>query len=111
MARAESAAWAHAVEDFMTSSSSQLTFYGLQQLHERLRENELAVMFRNNHFATLLKKDGGLYLLVTDLGYMHEADVVWEKLDMVDGDTEFVDANFKSFRPHTGLTPEVWMGG
>lgn len=28
------------------------------------------------------------------------ADVVWEALDSVDGDTQLVDAEFRPFRPH-----------
>jgi hypothetical protein len=45
----------------------------------------LCAFFRNNHFSTMLKKDGRLYLLVTDTGYAGEASVVWELLDEIDG--------------------------
>lgn len=71
------------VEDFLGRTASQLTFQGLTQLYETVRENELCVFFRNNHFSTLFKYEGRLYLLVTDQGYLHEDRVVWERLDEV----------------------------
>ena len=43
----------------------------------------------------MVKEDGSLYLLVTDLGFLDQVDVVWESLDSVQGDTVFVDKQFK----------------
>ena len=40
---------------------------------------ELAVFFRNNHFATITKHGGELYLLATDVGFAREPLVVWER--------------------------------
>jgi hypothetical protein len=37
---------------------------------------------------------GLLYLLVTDLGYANTPDIVWEKLDVIDGDTDLVNSHF-----------------
>eukprot|EP00003_Mantamonas_plastica_P031003 TRINITY_DN787_c0_g1_i4.p1 TRINITY_DN787_c0_g1~~TRINITY_DN787_c0_g1_i4.p1 ORF type:complete len:691 (-),score=214.00 TRINITY_DN787_c0_g1_i4:459-2306(-) len=71
---------------FLDSTSNQLTFRGLYDLHQIMQPNQLAVFFRNNHFSTICKFKGGLYLLVTDLGYCNERNVVWEKFDQVDGD-------------------------
>jgi hypothetical protein len=81
------------LHDFLQQSGHQLTQYGLGTLYSHLKENDLVVFFRNNHFNTLTKKDGLLYLLVTDLGYAN-VDIVWEKLDVIDGDTEYMTANF-----------------
>jgi hypothetical protein len=39
-----------------------------------VRERELVVFFRNNHFSTVFKLHGALFLLVTDQGYLHEAE-------------------------------------
>jgi hypothetical protein len=44
---------------------------------------------RNNHFNALFKYEGSVYLLVTDQGYEAEPDIVWERLDSVNGDTTF----------------------
>jgi hypothetical protein len=44
---------------------------------------------RNNHFNALFKYEGAVYLLVTDQGYEAEPDIVWERLDSVNGDTTF----------------------
>ncbi|EEH54983.1 uncharacterized protein MICPUCDRAFT_5762, partial [Micromonas pusilla CCMP1545] len=72
------------IEDFLARSASQLTPHGLRAARDRVKENELVVFFRNNHFSTVFKKDGALYLLVTDQGYLNESDVVWEALAPAD---------------------------
>lgn len=43
------------LEEFFNLSASQLTYYGLVKLHEGVRERQLCVFFRNNHFSTLFK--------------------------------------------------------
>lgn len=87
------------VNDFLLSSSHQLTFCGLRALHSHLGEGEMSVFFRNNHFTTMTKKHGILYLLVTDLGYKNVPEVVWEKLDDISGNTDFVDQDFVKTKP------------
>lgn len=63
---------AYVIQAFLAHTSSQLTEHGLVSLHAGLKPNQLAVLFRNNHFNTLFKFQDALYLLVTDLGYLHE---------------------------------------
>lgn len=63
------------LQDFLESSSSQLTHHGLASLREGLRPNELAVFFRNNHFNTIFLHKGVVHILVTDQGY--EFEKVW----------------------------------
>ncbi|PWA72784.1 hypothetical protein CTI12_AA267630 [Artemisia annua] len=87
------------IRDFLKSSASQLTIYGLFSLQEGLKERELCVFFRNNHFNTMFKFEGELYILATDQGYLNQPDLVWEKLNEVNGDTVFVNNNFKKFNP------------
>lgn len=84
------------VDHFLQATCNQLTQYGLHQIHQDLPEKSFAVFFRNNHFSTITKQDGLLYLLVTDLGYANTPQVVWEKLDMINGDTEHVNSAFKT---------------
>ncbi|KAI1229997.1 Protein FAM63A, partial [Lamprotornis superbus] len=81
-------------EQFLEATASQLTFHGLCELTARAREGELGVFFRNNHFSTMIKHKGHLYLLVTDQGFLHEEGVVWESLHSVDGDSCFCDTEF-----------------
>eukprot|EP00241_Pyramimonas_parkeae_P003724 CAMPEP_0114228484 /NCGR_PEP_ID=MMETSP0058-20121206/2372_1 /TAXON_ID=36894 /ORGANISM="Pyramimonas parkeae, CCMP726" /LENGTH=667 /DNA_ID=CAMNT_0001339443 /DNA_START=409 /DNA_END=2413 /DNA_ORIENTATION=+ len=88
---------AHAVECFLQETASQLTYYGLASLHQGVRERQLCVLFRNNHFGTLFRLEGQLYLLVTDQGYAHEPNLVWEALRGVDNDTAFATARFEAF--------------
>nr|GEY77719.1 ubiquitin carboxyl-terminal hydrolase MINDY-1 isoform X2 [Tanacetum cinerariifolium] len=87
------------IRDFLKSSANQLTIYGLFSLQEGLKERELCVFFRNNHFNTMFKFEGELYILATDQGYLNQPDLVWEKLNEVNGDTVFVNNNFKKFNP------------
>ncbi|KAM6294228.1 LOW QUALITY PROTEIN: ubiquitin carboxyl-terminal hydrolase MINDY-1 [Aegotheles albertisi] len=81
-------------EQFLESTASQLTFHGLCELTAAVKEGELSVFFRNNHFSTMTKHKGHLYLLVTDQGFLQEEGVVWESLHSVDGDSSFCDTEF-----------------
>lgn len=94
---------ADAIEVFLNVTASQLTKTGLRQMRERIEEREYVVWFRNNHFSVVTKFDGQLYALVTDQGYLHEPDVVWEGLGG-DRDGDFFDGSFKPFVPHVEQT-------
>ncbi|GJR51046.1 ubiquitin carboxyl-terminal hydrolase MINDY-1 isoform X2 [Tanacetum coccineum] len=69
------------IRKFLKNNANQLTVYGLFCLQEGLKERELCVFFRNNHFNTMFKYEGELYLLATDQDYIRQPDLVWEKLD------------------------------
>jgi len=81
------------IKEFMDGFASQLSYEGLLTLHGAVRERELAIFYRNSHFSALLKYSGDLYLLCTDIAFAN-SDLVWERLDEVDGDTLYCDANF-----------------
>ncbi|KAG0611004.1 hypothetical protein M758_7G107300 [Ceratodon purpureus] len=84
------------IKQFLDDNASQLTICGLFSLVENLKEHELCVFFRNNHFSTLFKRGGKLLLLASDQGYLHQP-VVWEQLESVDGDTIFLKGDFSPF--------------
>ncbi|KAL3818133.1 hypothetical protein ACJIZ3_004038 [Penstemon smallii] len=86
------------IKNFMKQSASQLTIYGLFCLQDKVKERELCVFFRNNHFNTMFKYEGELYILATDQGYISQPDLVWEKLNEVNGDTLYMTGNFKEFK-------------
>ena len=44
--------------------ASQLTYYGLSGLYQHVKEKELVVFFRNNHFSTMFRIDNKLFILV-----------------------------------------------
>lgn len=44
----------------------------------------------------MTKNKGVLYLLVTDVGYGDAQEVVWERLDNIDGNTDYVDCAFST---------------
>ncbi|CAN1332774.1 Ubiquitin carboxyl-terminal hydrolase MINDY-1 [Linum perenne] len=95
------------IRNFLKNSASQLTFYGLFRLQDGLKERELCVFFRNNHFSTMFKLKGELYLLATDQGYLNQHDLVWEKLNQVNGDTLFMTYNFREFKVESPSN-ETW---
>jgi len=78
-------------QQFLEESASQLTYHGLCELNTTMKDGQLAVFFRNNHFSTLYKQVGELFLLVTDQGFLNQTRVVWETLSNIEGDGEFVD--------------------
>ncbi|KAL7123162.1 hypothetical protein ACP275_01G088000 [Erythranthe tilingii] len=86
------------IENFMKNSASQLTVYGLFCLLDNVKEGEICVFFRNNRFNTMVKYEGELYILATDQGFIHEPDLVWEKLNEVNGNTVYMTGNFKEFK-------------
>lgn len=53
--RSEEVSEALIAERFLESTASQLTYYGLSELVSNVREQELSILFRNNHFITLYK--------------------------------------------------------
>ncbi|EDO19412.1 hypothetical protein Kpol_1002p59 [Vanderwaltozyma polyspora DSM 70294] len=73
------------IKSFLARSATQLTEYGLKHLREVIMENSYAVLFRNDHFATIHKYNGELYTLVTDLGYKNNTNVIWQSLKSVNG--------------------------
>lgn len=63
-ARSEEVSEALIAERFLESTASQLTYFGLSELVSNVREQELSILFRNNHFITLYKNQVGLNLLL-----------------------------------------------
>lgn len=44
-------------EQFLNIHATQLTYFGIQNLKDKMSDGQLAVFFRNNHFSTLLKHE------------------------------------------------------
>eukprot|EP00397_Hematodinium_sp_SG-2012_P049345 GEMP01056885.1.p1 GENE.GEMP01056885.1~~GEMP01056885.1.p1 ORF type:complete len:350 (+),score=69.08 GEMP01056885.1:143-1192(+) len=87
--RQEASLIRHWLDDYC----SQLTFDGLDQLHVGMRDRELAILFRNSHFATIFKYKNCIFLLNTDIGFL-DSNLIWEHLNNVDGDTNHVGYDF-----------------
>ncbi|KAJ3608890.1 hypothetical protein NHX12_023419 [Muraenolepis orangiensis] len=86
-------------EHFLESTATQLSYHGLCELSSQHQEGQLSVFFRNNHFSTMVKHQGHLYLLVTDQGFLGEEGMVWESLHNVEGDGNFCDSDFRLCHP------------
>lgn len=115
------------IENFLERSASQLTYHGLSELITSMEDDEIGVLFRNNHFSTIYKvflfQCAGCYnyanfktitmlqhqkellQLVTDQGFLGEPSVVWETLCSIDGDGQFVDSHFRTVPPKPELAP------
>ena len=74
--------------------SSQLTVHGICEINSSLKSGDIVVLFRNNHFSTITKQKERLYVLVTDIGWAEEVQVVWETLDSTCNSSSFVDGYF-----------------
>jgi hypothetical protein len=98
------------IDNFLRSTCHQLTTYGLMELYNHVEPDGICVFFRNNHFCTMTKHDGVLYLLVTDLGYANVPEIMWEKLDAIDGDTEYMTPAFTKASPQSDLLPPSSSG-
>jgi len=83
------------IQTFLTTYAHQLTYHGLHTLHTHVKNNTLSVFFRNNHFSTITKHNDILYLLITDAGYADNSTIIWERLDHIDGDSDFVNSFFQ----------------
>lgn len=92
-------------QEFLESTASQITYHGIVSLREEIQPGSLAVLFRNNHFCTILRHNQELFTLITDLGFLKESDVVWESLCSVQGDSQFVDGKFRNSPPKSATTP------
>ena len=44
-------------QNYLEESASQLTYHGLCELGTKMKDNELAIFFRNNHFSTIHKRN------------------------------------------------------
>ena len=86
------------VKYFLSSSATQLTSYGLDQITKSLQPGSIAILFRNDHFSTLYRhpRSGDLFTLVTDMGFAGHDEVVWESLVDVSGEgSEFFAGDFR----------------
>ncbi|UJR14120.1 hypothetical protein I4U23_001115 [Adineta vaga] len=79
------------IEQFLEENRSQLTHYGILKLNEAIRDNQLAVLFRNNHFNVVWKNQHQLLLLVSDQGYLNHPSIVFETLTDIDNNSTFTD--------------------
>lgn len=82
--------------EFLNSTPSQLTVYGLMKLNSDLIEHEMYVLFRNNHFSTVVKHNGEIFMLVTDSSYIDFKQIVWEKYSDL-GESVFYKGNFEVY--------------
>eukprot|EP00484_Ammonia_sp_Unknown_P018328 CAMPEP_0197034620 /NCGR_PEP_ID=MMETSP1384-20130603/12678_1 /TAXON_ID=29189 /ORGANISM="Ammonia sp." /LENGTH=506 /DNA_ID=CAMNT_0042464569 /DNA_START=24 /DNA_END=1544 /DNA_ORIENTATION=+ len=83
------------LREFLANSAQQLTAHGLFRMHEVMNDNEIAIFFRNNHFAAVYKRQGFIWELVTDEGIV-DADprITWVSLSQLSGDEVFASNKF-----------------
>lgn len=90
---------ARIIREFMETSKTQLTTHGLDVLRRDLKAGQVAILFRNDHFMTILgggRTGGDLVGLVTDMGFASHEEVVFERLADVQGrQNEFLSGDFR----------------
>ena len=107
------------IRDFLSSTSTQLSYHGLFVLAQTLKPGETVALFRNSHLSVLYRRlpeegtaaapgtdillDGEqipeLFTLATDSAFLMEDQVVWESLADVDqAGSEFFDGKFRKTR-------------
>lgn len=82
-------------ETFLNTNIRQSNYTGLAGLYDTIQEDQLFILFENNHFSTVFKFCNKLYRLVNDIGYQDKASIIWELLDNLDGDTRFFNHDFE----------------
>ncbi len=86
------------IKSFLSISATQLTPWGLEVITKATQPGAVAILFRNDHFATLYRhpQTRDLVALVTDAGYAGHEEVVWESLIDVNGEhSEFFSGDFR----------------
>ena len=79
--------------EWWTEIQPQVTHLGLETIEVGMREGDLAVFFRANHFSVLYKTLGRVFSLVTDTGFTGTPHV-WQTLPNKRGDTVYFDNSF-----------------
>ncbi|KAI5456569.1 hypothetical protein BGZ63DRAFT_395810 [Mariannaea sp. PMI_226] len=86
------------IKDFLLSSATQLTHWGIEVIGKAIRPGTFAIMFRNDHFSTLYCHPQTMQLLtlVTDAGFKSHENIVWETLSDINGEmTEYLSGDFQ----------------
>ncbi|KAI9730588.1 MAG: hypothetical protein M1834_005831 [Cirrosporium novae-zelandiae] len=86
------------IKQFLSTTATQLTGFGLDLLTDTLAPGTFAILFRNDHFSTICKhpSKGQLLTLVTDAGYAGHDEIVWQSLVDVNGEgSEFFSGDFR----------------
>ncbi|SPO31785.1 uncharacterized protein UTRI_06502_B [Ustilago trichophora] len=95
-----------ALQSFLDTQSTQLTYHGLFVLAQELPAGQPVALFRNSHLSVLYRRlphqgvdeDAApptLFTLATDSSFLMEDEIVWESLVDVDGaSSEFYDGKF-----------------
>lgn len=88
-----------AMAKFVEQYPTQMTPSGLLRLQSKLEKDELAVLFWNNHFSTIVRHNDEIYSLVIDLGFQENASIVWEQLSL-GGAGRLLDGTFNENGRH-----------
>lgn len=59
-----------------------------------MQNDQLAVLFRNNHFSTIKKHNDEVFILATDVAFTETEEIVWEWLNDVNGNNPYCTSEF-----------------
>lgn len=89
------------LQDFINNHKTELSEMGISKLQNNLKENQIFIFFRNDHFNTCINHNNQIYLLVTDLGYINQPDIIWMPL-LINDSGDFLNSNFEPSQINTG---------
>ena len=72
---------------YLEATAVQSTDIGIRMVTDALQEKEVAVLFMNNHFSTIVRINSCILQLVTDEGYADKRSVVFQRFTLDGGST------------------------
>ncbi|CAD6336164.1 unnamed protein product [Miscanthus lutarioriparius] len=100
------------IDNFLQTTANQLTVYGyisnnlwfkcmFSIVFSFITLSNFIVAVSSVYKRDLTKYNGSLYLLATYQGFISQTDLVWQRLDEVNGDGVFLTSNFTPFKAET----------
>ncbi|OHT00646.1 hypothetical protein TRFO_32605 [Tritrichomonas foetus] len=71
----------------------QVTQFGLDVVETAMKNNDVAIFFRSNHFSVLIKHMNRVFSLITDESYL-SSNCIWETLPSEKGESKYFDQDF-----------------
>jgi hypothetical protein len=95
---------AETIKNFL--NGHQLTLIGLVSLLEDLGENIPCILYCHYHYSTIVKVNGVIYSLVTNINYLRTR-AVWQMLE-VNGGGIYLDSKFRPIYTRLDAALSVW---
>lgn len=93
------------MRQWLDENRSQATIQGLRELQTRVSNQEVCVLFRNNHFSTVYKPSHDVICaLLTDSVFEEEDAAVWESIEVDGSSGHILGPNFRPMAESTSTS-------